>query len=66
MTIKATCREDMIRFRASFSCGLVELIEEVAKRVKLEVGTFDIKYVDDDQKWVAMSVCIFEDHPAKT
>ncbi|KAK8306077.1 hypothetical protein V6Z12_D03G104500 [Gossypium hirsutum] len=36
VTIKATYREDIIRFRISLSSGIVELKEEVAKRLKLE------------------------------
>ena len=55
VTIKATYREDVIRFRISLSSGIVELKEEVAKRLKLEVGTFDIKYLDDDQEWVLIA-----------
>lgn len=55
VTIKATYREDIIRFRVSLTCGIVELKEEVSKRLKLEVGTFDIKYLDDDQEWVLIA-----------
>lgn len=55
VTIKATYREDIIRFRVPLTCGIVELKEEVAKRLKLEVGTFDIKYLDDDHEWVLIA-----------
>ncbi|KAH7550091.1 hypothetical protein JRO89_XS13G0133800 [Xanthoceras sorbifolium] len=55
VTIKATFREDIIRFRISLSSGILELKEEVAKRLKLEVGTFDIKYLDDDKEWVLIA-----------
>ncbi|XP_065858560.1 protein NLP6 [Euphorbia lathyris] len=55
VTIKATYKEDIIRFRISLSCGILELKEEVAKRLKLEGGTFDIKYLDDDQEWVLIA-----------
>ncbi|KAG4395085.1 hypothetical protein AAZX31_20G147300 [Glycine max] len=55
VTIKATYREDIIRFRVSLTCGIVELKEEVAKRLKLEVGTFEIKYLDDDHEWVLIA-----------
>ncbi|XP_014513884.1 protein NLP6 [Vigna radiata var. radiata] len=55
VTIKATYREDIIRFRVSLTCGIVELKEEVAKRLKLEMGTFDIKYLDDDHEWVLIA-----------
>lgn len=55
VTIKATFREDIIRFKFSFSSNIVELKEEVAKRFKLEVGTFEIKYLDDDHEWVLIA-----------
>ncbi|QHN78402.1 hypothetical protein S83_067017 [Arachis hypogaea] len=55
VTIKATYREDIIRFRVSLNCGIVELKEQVAKRLKLEIGTFDIKYLDDDHEWVLIA-----------
>ncbi|KAA8528211.1 hypothetical protein F0562_035538 [Nyssa sinensis] len=56
ITIKATYREDLIRFRLSLNSGIVKLKEEVAKRLKLAMGTFDVKYLDDDQDWVLI-VC---------
>lgn len=55
ITIKATFREDMIRFRFSLTSNIVELKEEVAKRLKLDVGTFEIKYLDDDHEWVLVA-----------
>ncbi|CAM8947398.1 unnamed protein product [Rhodiola kirilowii] len=56
LTIKATYKDDIIRFRFPSNSGIIELREEVSKRLKLEVGTFDIKYVDDDQELVLI-VC---------
>ncbi|GAB4857635.1 hypothetical protein Ancab_015541 [Ancistrocladus abbreviatus] len=55
VTIKATFREDIIRFRFSLDSGIVELREEVAKRLKLEIGTFEMKYLDDDHEWVLIA-----------
>ncbi|XP_048132847.1 protein NLP7 isoform X2 [Rhodamnia argentea] len=55
VTIKATYREDIIRFRISLSSSIVELREQVAKRLKLDVGTFDIKCLDDDHEWVLIA-----------
>ncbi|KAK9716693.1 hypothetical protein RND81_06G251100 [Saponaria officinalis] len=55
VTIKATFREDIIRFRFSLGSNIVDLREEVAKRLKLEVGTFEIKYLDDDHEWVLIA-----------
>ncbi|GMH09317.1 hypothetical protein Nepgr_011158 [Nepenthes gracilis] len=54
-TIKATYREDTIRFRLSLNSSIVDLREEVAKRLTLEIGTFEIKYLDDDQEWVIIA-----------
>ncbi|KAI3687432.1 hypothetical protein L1987_81128 [Smallanthus sonchifolius] len=56
ITIKASYREDIIRFRVATNSGIITLKEEVAKRLKLDVGTFDIKYLDDDHEWVLI-VC---------
>lgn len=53
--IKASYRDDIIRFRLSLASSIGELKEEVAKRLKLEVGTFDIKYLDDDHEWVLIA-----------
>ncbi|XP_010267558.1 PREDICTED: protein NLP6-like isoform X2 [Nelumbo nucifera] len=55
VTIKAAYKEDIIRFRLSLTSGVAELKEEVAKRLKLEVGTFEIKYLDDDHEWVLLA-----------
>ncbi|KAG9447851.1 hypothetical protein H6P81_013979 [Aristolochia fimbriata] len=55
VTIKASYKDDIIRFKLPLASGVVELKEEVSKRLKLEVGTFDIKYLDDDQEWVLLA-----------
>ncbi|XVE58107.1 hypothetical protein DITRI_Ditri04bG0143500 [Diplodiscus trichospermus] len=55
VTIKAAYRDDIIRFRIPMTSGIVELKEEVAKRLKLEVGTFDSKYLDEDNELVLIA-----------
>ncbi|EOA15435.1 hypothetical protein CARUB_v10004076mg [Capsella rubella] len=55
ITIKASYKEDIIRFRISSGSGIMELKDEVAKRLKLDAGTFDIKYLDDDNEWVLIA-----------
>lgn len=55
ITIKATYREDIIRFRLPLDSGIDRLREEIAKRLKLELGTFEIKYLDDDNEWVLIA-----------
>ncbi|XP_076923418.1 protein NLP7-like [Bidens hawaiensis] len=53
--IKASYKEDIIRFRVAANSGIVTLKEEVAKRFKLDVGAFDVKYLDDDHEWVLIA-----------
>lgn len=56
VSIKATYREDIIRFKISpESISIAELKEQVAKRLKLETGAFELKYLDDDKEWVSVS-----------
>ncbi|XP_010915986.3 protein NLP3 [Elaeis guineensis] len=55
VTIKASYKEDIIRFRMRCTAGIIPLRNEIAKRLKLEIGTFDIKYLDDDHEWVMLA-----------
>lgn len=55
VTIKASYKEDIIRFRFIVPGSLVVLREEVSGRLRLEIGTFEIKYLDDDQEWVKLA-----------
>ncbi|KAL0693968.1 hypothetical protein Bca4012_061148 [Brassica carinata] len=56
VSIKATYREDIIRFKISpESISIAELKQQVAKRLKLETGAFELKYLDDDNEWVSVS-----------
>ncbi|XP_020098642.1 protein NLP3-like [Ananas comosus] len=55
VTIKASYKYDIIRFKLHPDDGIIAVKEEVAKRLKLEMGTFDIKYLDDDHEWVMLS-----------
>ncbi|URE22506.1 RWP-RK domain, partial [Musa troglodytarum] len=54
-TIKASYKEDIIRFRLPHNAGILALKDEISKKLKLEVGTFDIKYLDDDHEWVMLT-----------
>jgi len=54
ITIKASYREDTIRFKFEPSAGCLHLYEEVAKRFKLALGTFQLKYLDDEEEWVLL------------
>ncbi|ESQ28895.1 hypothetical protein EUTSA_v10023271mg [Eutrema salsugineum] len=56
VSIKATYREDIIRFKISTeSVSITELKQQVAKRLKLETAAFELKYLDDDSEWVSVS-----------
>ncbi|KAJ0798395.1 putative transcription factor Nin-like family [Helianthus annuus] len=48
VTIKATYREDTIKFRYRLSDGSVKLEEFVATRFQLRIGSFRLKYKDED------------------
>ncbi|KAA8526123.1 hypothetical protein F0562_007777 [Nyssa sinensis] len=52
MTIKVCYSGHFLKFQFSVSFGMVELQEEVAKRLKLTIGTFNIKYEDEDKDWI--------------
>lgn len=55
VVIKARYRDDVVRFRMAADAGIAALNEEIGKRLMMEVGTFDIKYLDDDHDWVKLA-----------
>nr|CAB3475617.1 unnamed protein product [Digitaria exilis] len=55
VTIKASFKDDIVRFRFPCSGSVTVLKDEVAKRLRMDVGTFDIKYLDDDHEWVKLA-----------
>uniref|UniRef100_A0A0E0G0T5 RWP-RK domain-containing protein n=1 Tax=Oryza nivara TaxID=4536 RepID=A0A0E0G0T5_ORYNI len=55
VTIKASHRGDIIRFRVPCSASVAAVKAEVAKRLSLDAGAFDVKYLDDDHQWVLLS-----------
>ncbi|KAL7128111.1 hypothetical protein ABFS83_14G294100 [Erythranthe nasuta] len=54
IVVKATYNEDTVRFKFEPSAGYFQLYEEVAKRFKLQVGQFQLKYLDDEEEWVML------------
>lgn len=54
LTVKATYREDTIRFKFEPSVGCPQLYKEVGKRFKLQDGSFQLKYLDDEEEWVLL------------
>ncbi|CAN6349301.1 unnamed protein product [Urochloa humidicola] len=55
VTVKARYKEDLLRFRFPRSASFINLKDEVAKRILIDVGVFDIKYLDDDHEWVKLT-----------
>ncbi|KAH7681219.1 DNA/RNA polymerases protein [Dioscorea alata] len=55
ITVKATYKEDTVRFKFSHSMGYHYLLDEIGKRFKLVIGTFQLKYMDDEDEWVMLS-----------
>jgi hypothetical protein len=54
LTVKASYREDTVRFKFEPSSGCFQLYEEIAKRFKIQTGTFQLKYLDDEKEWVML------------
>ncbi|XP_055820001.1 protein NLP9-like [Solanum dulcamara] len=54
IAVKATYKEDKIRFKFEPSAGCFQLYEEVAKRFKLLTGTFQLQYLDDEEERVML------------
>ncbi|XP_047336894.1 protein NLP9-like isoform X2 [Impatiens glandulifera] len=55
ITVKATLKGDTVRFKFDPSvAGSVKLYQEIAMRFKLHVGSFELKYLDDEQEWVML------------
>ncbi|KAK3013985.1 hypothetical protein RJ639_008145 [Escallonia herrerae] len=55
VTMKAMYRGDCIRFGLSCSSGMAELVENVTERLPLMVGSFSIKYKDDEGDWILVA-----------
>ncbi|KAL1180952.1 hypothetical protein V6Z11_A02G013700 [Gossypium hirsutum] len=54
ITIKATYKENTVRFKFEPSAGCFQVYEEVAKRFKVQNGTFQLNYLDDEGEWVML------------
>jgi hypothetical protein len=55
ITVKARYKEDILRFHFPCSGSIITLKNEVAERIQMDVGIFDIKYLDDDNDWVKLT-----------
>jgi hypothetical protein len=54
IVVKSTYGEDIIRFKFDPAVGCLKLFEEVASRFKLQNGTFQLKYLYDEEEWVML------------
>ncbi|VYS55405.1 unnamed protein product [Arabidopsis thaliana] len=54
LIVKASYREDTVRFKFEPSVGCPQLYKEVGKRFKLQDGSFQLKYLDDEEEWVML------------
>lgn len=54
-TVKATYKDDTIRFKLTTHMAFRELCEEVVKRFQLETTTINLRYLDDDLEWVLLT-----------
>lgn len=54
IVVKATYKDDTVRFKFDTASGCILLYEEIAKRFKLSVGQFQLKYLDDEEEWVML------------
>ncbi|KAK1319374.1 Protein NLP2 [Acorus calamus] len=55
LVVKATYKDDTVRFKFSPTMGCLHLFEEVGRRFKLLTGTFQLKYLDDEEEWVMLA-----------
>ncbi|KAI5054731.1 hypothetical protein GOP47_0029876 [Adiantum capillus-veneris] len=54
-TVKATYHDDTVRFKLGQNSGYLDMLEEVGKRFKLRLNSFDLKYLDDEGEWVMLT-----------
>ncbi|CAL5442766.1 unnamed protein product [Camellia sinensis] len=56
VTVKAKYINDItIKFRLSLSSGLVELQQQIAKRLNLEAGSYYVKYKDEEDHMILIA-----------
>ncbi|KAJ0779684.1 putative transcription factor Nin-like family [Helianthus annuus] len=55
LTVKASFKDDMIKFPFCVSSGLMELEKEVAERVDVKGQRLSLKYEDEEKDWVLIT-----------
>uniref|UniRef100_A0ACD5WC04 Uncharacterized protein n=1 Tax=Avena sativa TaxID=4498 RepID=A0ACD5WC04_AVESA len=54
IVVKASYKDDTVRLKLLASMNYQNLLDELARRLKLSVGTFQLKYKDDEDEWVIL------------
>nr|XP_043610490.1 protein NLP6-like [Erigeron canadensis] len=55
VTVKATYRDDTVKFKFPLSSGLLKLKDQVAQRIKLQTTRFHLKYRDEDDDLILLA-----------
>ncbi|KAL7150096.1 hypothetical protein ABFS83_05G085800 [Erythranthe nasuta] len=53
--VKAKYDDDTIRFELDLPLGMEKLVEEVANRLELEMGSFKLKYLDEENEEISLT-----------
>ncbi|XP_047946792.1 protein NLP6-like isoform X2 [Salvia hispanica] len=54
MTVKASYKDDLIKFELPLSAGILELKNEMINMLKLNDGSFEIKYTDENNSPISL------------
>ncbi|KAL3834401.1 hypothetical protein ACJIZ3_009137 [Penstemon smallii] len=55
LMMKARFKDKIVKFKLSISSGLDKLMEEVARRLNLVIGCFELQYQDEDGDWIVLA-----------
>lgn len=55
LIVEADLEGDTVKFKLPISSGMEKLEEEVARRLKLNVTSFRLKYLDEGGKWILLA-----------
>ncbi|XP_073131744.1 protein NLP6-like [Henckelia pumila] len=55
LIMKAKFEDDVIKFQSHMSSRMEELEEQVARKLKIEIGSFKLKYLDEDGQWILLT-----------
>lgn len=53
--IKAKFGDDTVKVELFVSSGIGKLAEEVGRRFNLRIGSFKLKYLDEDDQWILLA-----------